>query len=280
MIKVFKRFAKLCKRVQLKVTHYLVCAYRLFQTNSIGLLPANIAFFTIWSLIPIIILWDSVVKLIPHISSEKIIDLSQFTSVFNNTTIDFTFGFENIAFVVIIVYLASRPFISIIRSSNYIYGLDHSSSFLKELFKGILCALLILITYVLLLIITVLGDELVAIFNENIKADGIIKQFEDVKIPFTIIYLFVIVFTIYTMAPNKRIKLKYFIPGTIFCVTGWMLSTKLYSIYVIDFADYEKIYSSYTTIIIMMIWIYILSFILILGLVINASYYGENHAHE
>ena len=61
--------------------------------------------------------------------------------------------------------------------------------------------------------------------------------------------------------------------GAIFTTIGWSLATVVYSFYVTNFTNYNLFYGSLTNIIVMMIWIYLLSYILMFGMAINASSY-------
>ena len=61
--------------------------------------------------------------------------------------------------------------------------------------------------------------------------------------------------------------------GAAFTTVLWSLATMIYSFYVTNFTHYDLFYGSLTNIIVMMIWIYILSYILIFGMAVNASNY-------
>ena len=61
--------------------------------------------------------------------------------------------------------------------------------------------------------------------------------------------------------------------GAIFTTLGWILVTAIYSYYVAHFSKYDIFYGSLSNIIILMMWIYILSYILVLGIAINSNYY-------
>lgn len=64
--------------------------------------------------------------------------------------------------------------------------------------------------------------------------------------------------------------------GALFATIGIILITLGYSIYVNNFSNYSLFYGSISGIIMMMIWIYLLSFVLVLGIAINSTVY-ENY---
>ena len=73
--------------------------------------------------------------------------------------------------------------------------------------------------------------------------------------------------------------------GAVFTALGWILVTAIYSYYVSHFANYDIFYGSLSNLIIMMIWIYILAYILVIGIAINVETYERvvkisNHKTE
>ena len=80
---------------------------------------------------------------------------------------------------------------------------------------------------------------------------------------------------LYTIAPDNQIKSKTINRGALFTTLGWIIVTFIYSIYVSKFARYDVFYGSLSSIVILMVWVYILSNILVIGIAINANAYLE-----
>ena len=55
----------------------------------------------------------------------------------------------------------------------------------------------------------------------------------------------------------------------------WVIFTAIFGYYIKFFARYDLIYGSLSSITILLIWLYVLSFILILGIVINTTKYNK-----
>ena len=80
-----------------------------------------------------------------------------------------------------------------------------------------------------------------------------------------------ILFTIlYSVAPNVKTKLKSVLPGAIFTSVIWLLGSFAFGFYISNFGNYSKTYGSIAGIIILLIWLYLTSFIIIIGAEINA----------
>jgi membrane protein len=71
--------------------------------------------------------------------------------------------------------------------------------------------------------------------------------------------------------PNKRMKYTEVLAGSIFSSIGWFITSILFSIYVNNFSNYANTYGSIGGIILLIIWLYWISIIILLGGELNAS---------
>ena len=55
----------------------------------------------------------------------------------------------------------------------------------------------------------------------------------------------------------------------------WMIFTKLYSLYINTFGGYTTLYGSISGLIVLMWWIYFLSYLFVMGMALNVSKYEE-----
>ena len=62
------------------------------------------------------------------------------------------------------------------------------------------------------------------------------------------------------------------LPGAIFATIGWILASGAFSYYVNNFANYSKAYGSLGAVIILLVWLYITSIMIVLGGEINGTY--------
>ncbi len=85
--------------------------------------------------------------------------------------------------------------------------------------------------------------------------------------------LLTIVFTVtYTYVPNKKMKMRYQIPGAVFSAVGWSAFSFIFSVYIEKFQGMSN-YGSLSTIMIMMFWLYCCLYILLIGANLN-RYFG------
>jgi membrane protein len=78
---------------------------------------------------------------------------------------------------------------------------------------------------------------------------------------------------IFILAPDSVIRSRVTTRGAFFTSIAWLVSTFIYSYYVQHFSHYDIFYGSLSNIIVMMMWIYILSCSLVIGIAINVQNY-------
>jgi len=76
---------------------------------------------------------------------------------------------------------------------------------------------------------------------------------------------------LYYLGGNRKMKWKFFSAGSTLATILVIIVSLAFGFYVDNFANYNKIYGSIGTIIILMLWIYFNSFILLIGFELNAS---------
>lgn len=249
--------------------------------NEMRILPGNLAFFLVLSVVPII-------TLVGFIASFFNIDLNMIINAMQNTFpkevsellipfisgkgIDINVGISMITGFII----ASNGAHSIIVASNTLYNIPNDD-YLKRRIKAFLMTFLLVILFLFVVVVLAFGNHiLAAILNLGIfKNIGstIYPVFVYAKWPIAYFLIFFLLKVLFTMAPDKRIPSRFVNKGVRFATLGWMLATAIYSFYVNHFANYDIFYGGLSNIIILMIWIYILAYILVLGIAINTNNY-------
>lgn len=76
---------------------------------------------------------------------------------------------------------------------------------------------------------------------------------------------------LYHVGPNRSQSWLDVLPGALFATLLWFVSTLLFSMYVQRVARYGDIYGSVATIIVLLVWLYLLSMIVTIGCEFNAE---------
>ena len=246
------------------------------------ILPGQLAFFIILAIFPLL-------TLIGYVGSNISLFSNTFVSLMNNILPADVAGIilpflsqskitGNVAFFMIIgFYLMSNGTNSLIVTSNELFEIKHDP-FLKRRIKAFFMIILLMALFIFDVLVLAYGNIIVKeIINLEIFADvsdKLYNVFVLLKWPVAFICIFWIIKLIYSIAPDERIPSKYMNKGALFTTVGWIIITAIYSLYISNFANYQMFYGGLTTIIVMMIWIYMLSYILVMGIAINTTDYS------
>ena len=111
-------------------------------------------------------------------------------------------------------------------------------------------------------------------------ADEFMMIFNLIKWPISLLIIYLNIKLIYTIAPSKNVRSEETTYGAVITTLGWILATLIFKFYLNHFARYDIIYGNLAAIIIMMVWMYFLSYIFVLGMAINASRREEQEILE
>lgn len=120
---------------------------------------------------------------------------------------------------------------------------------------------------ILISIVAMITLNVVAGFIADFLNLGYFSEFLTVILA-GVIFLVDLVIT-YMIAPAKRIKISEALPGAAVAEILFLAGAVLFSFYVGEIADYSIVYGALGGVIVLIIWLYICSFILILGGHIN-----------
>ena len=264
------------------IKKYIKRLYKVIRKNEMRILPGQIAYFIVLSIIPLVSLIGYIASLF-SIDVEYVVDaingslpkqiIEIILPAFSNTSL-----LTGISFI-IVVFIASNGTSSIIVASNILFKLE-DTGYIRRRIKAFLMLLILVTLFLFMLIVLAFGDNLIKIVFKLIFTSSVPKavyeMFLFAKWLVGLLIVFILVKMIFTIAPDSPIPSKNMNKGALFTTLSWLLITSIYSIYVTNFADYSLFYGSLANIVILMIWIYILSYTLVIGIAINSDDYLED----
>lgn len=242
-------------------------------------LPGNLAFFLVLSIFPLLTLVGFIASLF-SIS----IDVSSISSILPKNLVDILLpytigkGFDtNVGLFTLIGFIiASNGADALVLASNTLYGIPNSN-FLKRRIKDFLLIILIILLVLFLFAFLAFGNQILNFIMHYIENDGIrsfiYKVFLLLKYPFAVFVIYFNIKIIYTIAPDEKIYSKTTTKGAIFTTISWIFATIIFSNYIKHFSHYGLFYGSLSNIIILILWIYILSYLLVIGIAVNSGQY-------
>ena len=241
------------------------------------ILPGHLAFSFFLSIVPTLTILTFIASTF-HLSLDFITDFlgKSFSLEFANMILGANMvvkaDFNFIATLIIAYIIASNGAASIIVSSNTIYGIKNSGFFKRRL-KAFIMILIIILLFIFLLIFGVFGNKIIEMLQIMDISQKIITNItlliSVLKGPVSWFIIFLFIKIIFTMAPDKKIPSHDVNKGAIFTTVGFILITYIYSIYTTNFARYDVFYGNLASIVVLMIWFYLLSYIFTIGLALN-----------
>ena len=235
-----------------------------------AVLPGQLAFFLILSLVPIITLIGYAASYF-NININYIIELvkSNFGETVANEIIPIISGdgvdLKLIIMLIIMFYFAANGPASIIYTANEIHGIKQSS-WIKRRIKALVMTLILVLLYLFVILVPLLGEKIIdAVDYFNIKS-MLTSILSIIQGPISWIVIFVFIKTIFILAPDKKMPGVRINLGAIFTTIFWIIATHIYGYYASHFAVYDLFYAGLSNIAILMLWIYLLSYIFVIGL--------------
>lgn len=245
------------------------------------ILPGQLAFFLVLSIIPLVILIGAIASLY-GLSIDSVLDLFKANipedvsnllgNLLNGEGFDFNVGF----FMITGFIIASNGPHSIIVASDTLYGFEHDN-YLKRRIKAFFMTVLMVVLFFFIITVVAFGN----LIMKWLLSFALLKQIGEqiyfifilLKWPVAFLLIFFVIKILYTVAPTKTVASKMVNRGALFTMLGWSLATAIYSYYVAHFARYNVFYGALSSIVVLMIWVYILAYTLVIGIAVNANYY-------
>ncbi len=273
MTRGFDRFSKKTKE---NLQSYFKDIIEIIKKPEMGILPGQIAFSMLISIVPII-------TIVGFCASFFGIDINYIISLLNDiipgesasylipalsgSSIDF-----GLALIFIwLFYLGSNACNSIILISNQIYGINQSN-WVKRRIKSIFMTIAIMLIFIVILVFQVFGDKLIGFLNFLTFYDKIYSLFNMIKGPIIWLVMFIFLRAFYSIAPDRVRKKTHINTGTIFTSIGWIIVTYIYRFIALNNGNYNLFYGALSNIAFLMLWLYFMGFVFVIGLSLN---YGE-----
>ena len=125
---------------------------------------------------------------------------------------------------------------------------------------------LMVLAFVILFVGQIYGPEIAGEIGLQNTAASLLNL---ARWPFALLLVLAAVAFLYWLAPNAGLKLRWFSPGALFFAVGWAIATLGFGIYVSNFGSYNETYGALGGVVILLIWFYLTSFLLLLGAEIN-----------
>lgn len=260
---------------------YLIKLYNIIRIKEMRILPGHMSYFLVMSIMPLVTLISfiascfhlsvaEVSEFVFHFLPNEVVNLIIPMLTSNNMSL-------NLILMIFGFYIVSNGMHAIILVSNTLYKIEDENS-IRLRIRALFLTIILINLFFFTLIVMAFGNTIVKfILNLEIFSHistYVYQLFVLLKYPlaFVLIYLFIKI--LYTLSPAKRVKSKFVTKGALFTTVGWILVTTIYSYYANNVAHYDLFYGNISNLVVLLIWVYILSYIFVVGIGINVTEYS------
>jgi len=255
-----------------------------FFVDNVSIMAAAISFYAILSIIPLLLIFSAISGYVLESSTvafQKVLDL--LIKVIPASASDIT-GFlssfvrKKAVFGVIgilgLVWAASRIFSVIENALNVVWRVDKGRPYLKSKLLSIVLvplSVVVLVASVLLTALyTIVTHQTIPLLNVSLQEIGYGTKILQVGIPLCLgILLF---FLLYKAIPHRRVPTSAALAGALFAGISWEIAKFLFDLYIKHYTNLERVYGSFGTLVVMLLWIFYSAFIVLVGAEFGATF--------
>ncbi|WP_246583095.1 YihY/virulence factor BrkB family protein [Clostridium simiarum] len=251
-----------------------------FNEDEIFALASQLAYSLVLSFFPFLIFLLTIIGFLSLDSAQVLIALEAFLpnnvyELISSIVLDIVESQNGslLSFSLILsIWSASTGFGAVIKGLNKAYDEQENRGFIRVKLISILFTVSIVAIIIVNLILLVFGNVIGGLLlkYEYVSRDVIIWVWGFLKyviIIFTTNFLFAV---LYRYTPARRLTWKEVIPGAVFTTVNWIIVSLGFSYYVNNFNNFSRFYGSIGAVIVLMIWVFLSSIIILLGGEINA----------
>lgn len=168
------------------------------------------------------------------------------------------------------IYFPYRASNSLMVSVRKAYGMGKPTRFIRYQCKLLLYTLCLILSIVLSIAASIFGNRFLSFLSRFIPWIGdFISLWTDLRFLLLGVILFFMIAFLYGLAQERK-SINRIWPGVIASLVMWIALSMLFSLYVERAARYNVIYGSIGAIIVLLLWLYLASVMLIMGAEFNS----------
>ena len=258
-----------------------------FSEGEMTVYSGNATLFIITAAFPFIMLIIAIVNMLPGYSPKDVTEmffkilpdldsLKEFVEAMIVNLKNQSGGILASAAALTTLWSASQGVAAIQAGLNKLDGTQTGKGILN-IIKRLVCTLLLVVLFPALLVFEVLGESIKGVINNIMEKiglesiDSLLSSILDLSIIIIAVVAVVVILFIYAYLPAQKHSLKSMLPGTIFCVVGWIVFTELFAFFIPRFYHASSLYGSLASLFLALLWIRIIIMILFFGGALNKA---------
>lgn len=235
------------------------------------------AFFIIMSFFPVIMLLLGIIQFTPLKQEQLLLTLENVTpfevSGILNQVVTAVYDHSGSLVpwtVLIALWSGGKSMMGLADGLNSIYQIEETKNYIVTRIRAAVHTVFMLFALILSLGILVFGYWFMELLKTYIPLlKGVSDALVLLPMGIAMLLLMVLFLIMYTFLPNRRQRMADQIPGAIFSSVAWSVFSYAFSIYLEYSVNMSVIYGSLTTLVVVMLWLYICMYLLFIGAEIN-----------
>lgn len=249
---------------------------RYVNRKNISAFASSTAFFLFLSLIPALVLLCAIIPYTAITEANLMIFITELTPDMVDslvvsmiaTVYDKSAGVISVA-AVATLWSAAKGMLALIRGLNELNDVEENRNYVVLRCIASFYTVVMLMFVLLSLIVMVFGNALVAgVMRAVPQTQGFFDFLLNFRLLFSMAVMILGFAMLYAYIPNKKLRLRYQLPGAVFSAILWNVFSWAFSIYVGGINDFSM-YGNLATIVITMLWMYMCIYIVMIGAYLN-----------
>lgn len=168
------------------------------------------------------------------------------------------------------VWASASGINTVIKGMNRVYGVEEKRPIWRKYLLALGLTLLAGASIIVAFLVLIVGQAAGVDIAKRMGLSGAATTlFTFVRWPFAVAAILLAIAFLYWATPNKKIPFRWITPGSVLFTAGWLIATYVFGVYVSNFGSYNSTYGALGGVVILLIWLYLTSFIMLLGAQIN-----------
>ena len=246
------------------------------------LLAAGVAFRLLLAFVPALVAGLSVWGLAadPDALADRIADLAsqlpeEGGALAGDLLMDLTdqaggqLGWALLATLAVTLWSTGSGVIGLIDGSSAAYGEADTRSAVRRRLLGLVGGVAGLVVLAVVVMVATAAPQVAANLGAGETVETVVSW---ARWPLLIVILIAILLTIYLVGPDRhRARWRWALPGAAIGAAIWTLASAGFGVYVTRLADLDDTYGPLAGLIVLMLWVFLSSFAILLGAVVNAE---------
>lgn len=263
--------------------------FKEFQRDAINIRAGSVAFSFLLSLFPALMVVFGLIPFIPVQSFRETLLTSiqdvlphNVYLIINTTIVDIINNQRGSVLsigVILALYYTSRGVIGLINSFDKVYPSFRQRNFWSKSLVSLKITVLLILLLILSVVFIVAGGSIIQyVMNRlGVTGDSVYFFLASIKWLIIILLFYFSISMIYYYGPAMHTRLRFFSAGSTVATFLSIITSLLFSYFINNFSTYNKLYGSIGTLIVIMLWLYYNSLVLLIGFELNASIEINKH---